>query len=77
MFPVHASISQQGRGGVWTVCAIAEARVILLIKALSGTAAEGIASQTASLAASRRAMCIGGRVDVGVVQGRRVVAVVQ
>lgn len=38
---------------------------------------ESIVSHMASLVASRRAVSIRGRVDVGVVKGRRVVAIVQ
>lgn len=75
--PVHSPVAQQRRAGVRAVRAVANPRVILLVKALSRTAAEGVAGHAASLAASRRAVGVGGWVDVRVVQGRRVVAVVQ
>lgn len=74
---VHAPVPQQQGGGVGTICAVAEARILLLLEALSRAAAEGIAVHAAPLAAPRRAVGVGGRVDVRVVQGRGATAVVQ
>jgi len=73
-FPVHASVSQQIGGGVGTV---GETRVVLLLEALSRTAAESVASHPVQLAASGGAVGVGGRVDVRVVRGWRAVAVVR
>lgn len=69
-------MSQLRGGGVWTIWAIAKTRVILFIKALSRTTAKTVSNYAGPLAASGRAVGIGGRVDVRVVQGRRVVAMV-
>lgn len=73
---VHASVPQQ-RGGVGTIRAVAEARILLLLEVMSRTAAEGEAGHAAPLAAPGRAVGVGGRVDVRVVQGRGTMAVVQ
>lgn len=70
MIPVHASASR-----VWTVRAEDQTGVLLLLETLSVT--ESKLSHAAPLAATRRAVGIGSGVQVGVVQGRRVVAVVQ
>lgn len=73
---VHAPVPKQQGGGVGTIRAIAEARLLLLLEALSWTAAEGVAVHVAPLAAPGRAVGVGRRVDV-VVQGRGATAVVQ
>lgn len=77
MVSVHAPVPQQRGGGVGTIRAIAEARILLLLEALSWTVAEGVAGHVAPLAAPGRAVGVGGRVDVRVVQGRGATAVVQ
>lgn len=59
--------------GQRSVGAVAESRAVLLVEAPRRTAAEGVASR----AAPRGAVAVGGRVNVRVVRGRRVVAVVQ
>lgn len=74
---VHVPVPQRLEGGVGTIGAVAEARFFLLLEAPSRTAAEGVPGHAAPLAATGGAVGVGGRVDVRVVQGRGVTAVVQ
>lgn len=74
---VHVPVPQRLDGGVGTIGGVAQARVFLLLEAPSRAAAEGVAGHAAPLAATGRAVGVGGRVDVRVVQGRGVTAVVQ
>lgn len=75
--PLRAPVSQQRGGGRGAVHPVPETRVVVLVEAVGGTAAQSVASHAAPLAAAGRAVAVRGRVDVGVVQRRRVVAVVQ
>lgn len=75
---VRAPVPQQrGGGGVGAIRAVAQAGILLLLEALSRTAAEGVAGHAAPLAAPGRAVGVGGGVDVRVVEWRGAPGVVQ
>lgn len=76
-FSVHAAVGQQRQDGAGALGPVAQARVVLLLEALGGAAAQALPGRVAPLAAARGAVGVGCRVDVGLMHRGRVVAKVQ